>query len=122
MLELNENAGSEPPVVANQAPRPKSAGVRPVRYQPSEPPVVANQTPPRESPPRFLDRRDVRIAGAWILGVFGTGFLIFSIVYIRFALMIDQRLAAGAFSSTLSIYARPHTVAVGEPLTTGEVE
>ncbi len=96
MLELNESAAAESP-------------------------VVANQTPPRPFVQRFFDRRDVRILSKWALGIFAAGFLIFAFFYVKFARMIDGRLAAGAFSSTISIYARPHTVAVGEALTAEEL-
>jgi penicillin-binding protein 1B len=84
-------------------------------------PVSDGQPTPPHSPGGFLERREVRIVAAWVLGVFGAGVLVFGFFYVKFAWMIDHRLAAGAFSDTLSIYTRPHTVMVGDPLTPEEV-
>jgi penicillin-binding protein 1B len=86
-----------------------------------EPPVIENQPAPPQPTPGFYQRREVRILAAWILGTFGAGILVFGFFYVKFAWMVDHRLAAGAFSDTLSIYSRPRTVVVGDVLTPEEV-
>lgn len=68
----------------------------------------------------FLCRRDCRIAILSILGFCAAMILLLSVFYLKFARMIDARLAAGPFASTLNIYTEPRTVAVGDPLTLEE--
>ncbi|HEV3199069.1 MAG TPA: PBP1A family penicillin-binding protein [Bryobacteraceae bacterium] len=84
-------------------------------------PIIENEPAPPHSSPGFWERREVRIAVAWVLGAFGAGVFTFGFFYLKFARMIDHRLAAGAFSNTISIYTRPRTVLVGDTLTPEEV-
>jgi penicillin-binding protein 1B len=88
---------------------------------PQLPPDEPNSRPkPPEQPP-FFDRRTVRILLYASMGVFSVLVLVFGFFYLRYARMIDQRLAAGPFSGTINIYTAPSTVAVGDPLTPAEL-
>ena len=101
MLEVNENVHEHPAGAAKPAPPGASA--------------------PRQSAAAFFDGWKVRLTGAWAVGAFAAGFLIFTVFYVKLAHSIDQRLAAGAFSGTLGIYTLPQTVAAGDTLTRDEV-
>ncbi len=87
----------------------------------TEPQISWNQPDEPQLSPRFFERREVRIVGFSALGIFGAIILIFGFFYVKFARMIDRRLAAGAFSNTISIYTRPRTIGVGDALTPEEV-
>ncbi len=68
----------------------------------------------------FLCRRDCRIAIISVLAGFAAIILTVSLFYLKFARMIDVRLAAGPFASTINIYTEPRTVAVGDSMTLEE--
>ena len=76
----------------------------------TEPQISWNQPDEPQLSPRFFERREVRIVGFSALGIFGAIILIFGFFYVKFARMIDRRLAACAFSNTISIYTRPRTI------------
>jgi penicillin-binding protein 1B len=86
-----------------------------------ESPLSEQQPAPPQSFRGFFERRGVRTLAAWVLGIFGAGILVFGFFYVKFARMIDHRLAAGAFSDTFSIYTRSRTVVVGDSITPEEV-
>jgi penicillin-binding protein 1B len=71
----------------------------------------------KEERPPFFERRSGRILLFSSLGMFAAFLLVFGTAYLRYARMIDQRLAAGPFSDSINIYTAPRTVAVGDPLT-----
>ena len=86
-----------------------------------ESPLSEQQPSPPQSFRGFFERRGVRTLAAWVLGIFGAGILVFGFFYVKFARMIDHRLAAGAFSDPFSIYTRSRTVVVGDSITPEEV-
>ncbi|HLK62717.1 MAG TPA: PBP1A family penicillin-binding protein [Bryobacteraceae bacterium] len=69
-----------------------------------------------KSVPGFLDRPAVRNAAGCIIGILVACVVSFGFFYLRFARVIDRRLAAGEFSGTLSVYSEPKTVRVGDTL------
>src|SRR5690242_2391033 len=77
--------------------------------------------PPPPPSPEFLRRRRARLLLIWGLGIVAAGALVFGFFYLRFARMIDDRLADGAFSDTSSIFTRPLNVMVGDSLTPEQV-
>jgi penicillin-binding protein 1B len=82
-----------------------------------EPPQVGSD---RERPP-FFERRAGRILLFSSAGTFAALLLVFGSIYLRYARIIDHRLAAGPFSDSINIYTAPRTVAVGDPLTLEDV-
>lgn len=84
-----------------------------------EPPVSEPQNEPRS--PGFFERREGRLLAAWLLAIFGIGIFIFGFFFIKYALMIDKRLAEGAFSNTISIFTASRTIAAGDSYTLEEV-
>jgi len=91
---------------------------------------IPNAQPPSGGPsqdsrerkrPPFFERRLGRILLYSSAGAFAVFVLVFGSFYLRYARMIDQRLAAGPFSGSLNIYTGPRTVAVGEVLTQQDV-
>src|SRR5262245_41737861 len=91
-----------------------------------EPPVVRPPERPTRIPSRpslferYLERwrQDRRFRrAAWIAGGVAAGcFITLLVIYLQFAAMIDRRLAEGAFSSTVGIYAAPRQIASGDPM------
>lgn len=74
----------------------------------------------KERPP-FFERRSGRILLYSSAGTFALFVLVFGSFYLRYARIIDQRLAAGPFSGSINIYTAPRTVAVGDALTLQDV-
>jgi len=87
--------------------------------------VPDDQHLPEPDPPkpeqRLLDSREVRIAAAILIGMLVLGLAGAGIGYLKFARMVDRRLAAGAFSNTFNIFTMPRTVARGDRLTPEQV-
>jgi penicillin-binding protein 1B len=88
------------------------------------------RVPPEEKPPQttqdkdrpaFFERRSGRVLLYSSAGAFGAFLLVFGFFYLRYSRIIDQRLAGGPFSGSINIYTAPHTVAVGDPVTLGDV-
>lgn len=94
-----------------------------ITYATEEPetPVPTGQPPSlRERVSEFLCRRNTRFCVLSFLAVSAAIILVLSIFYLKFARMIDERIAAGPFSATLNIYTEPRTVNVGDALSLEE--
>ena len=55
------------------------------------------------------------------IGRLGVCIFIFGFFFLKFARMTDERLAAGPFANTISIFAAPRTIEAGDKLTLEEV-
>jgi penicillin-binding protein 1B len=86
-------------------------------------PTIIPESCPPEVPPRppFFERREGRILLYSALGLFAASLLVFGFFYLRFARVIDRRLASGPFADTFNIYTAPRTVAVGDAITPAEI-
>jgi penicillin-binding protein 1B len=87
---------------------------------PSEP-QQAVPNPPEVTPSsnwlkRIATRRNVIAAGSSAAVVLVVLILIGSIFYLRYARLIDKRLAGGTFRDSVNIYAAPLTLTVSDPL------
>jgi penicillin-binding protein 1B len=91
--------------------------VRNPQYPPEQPP----QDNRKGNRPPFFERRSGRILLFSSAGTFAAFLLVFGSMYLRFARMIDQRLAAGPFSGSINVYTAPRTVSIGDPLTLQDV-
>ncbi len=87
----------------------------------AETPAPDNPSIPAAPPPPFWATRRARIAGIVILVLAAACFFVFGFYYVKFARLIDRRLAAGAFSDTVNIFGTPRAVAVGDELTAPEL-
>ncbi len=77
--------------------------------------------PPQHPPPAgFFERRLGRLLLWSAMAVFAACLAVFGFFYIRYARVIDARLAAGPFSDSLNIYTAPRIVAVGDAMTRDE--
>jgi penicillin-binding protein 1B len=77
--------------------------------------------PHKTERPPFFERRSGRILLFSSVGIFAVFLVVFGSVYLRYARIIDQRLAAGPFSDSVNIYTAPRTVSLGDPITPQEV-
>jgi penicillin-binding protein 1B len=86
-------------------------------------PLPQEDLVPQEQPPRppFFARREGKILLYSSMGAFALFLLVFGFFYLRFARMIDNRLARGPFADTFNIYTAPRMVAVGDAATVGEI-
>ena len=75
----------------------------------------------KEGRPPFFERRSGRILLFSSAGTFALFVIVFGSFYLRYARIIDQRLASGPFSGSIDIYTAPRSVAVGDPLTLQDV-
>ena len=75
----------------------------------------------KEERPPFFERRSGRILLFSSAGTFALFVIVFGSFYLRYARIIDQRLASGPFSGSIDIYTAPRSVAVGDPLTLQDV-
>jgi penicillin-binding protein 1B len=74
-----------------------------------------------EKPGGFFDRRERRIAAAWVMALATIAAFAFGIYYVRLSRSIDRRLASGPFPDTVNIYAAPRVVKIGDSLDPREV-
>src|SRR5258708_39839706 len=70
--------------------------------------------------PGFFYRREGRIFAITALSILAAVSILFGFFYIKFARMIDTRLAEGPFSNTINVLTAPRTVAVGDAVTLDE--
>ena len=80
--------------------------------------AVDSKTPLR---PPFWERRETRIALITLISILLLCSIAFLVIDVRFARMIDRRLAAGPFSDSVNIYTAPQAVAVGDAVTLEQV-
>jgi len=95
--------------------------------------VASSEPPPAGAPPRDPPSLLAR-ARAWVAGHFDSrivsricgGILlallaVCSILYFRYASMIDARLREGPFHDAVNVYASPVEISAGDPITQGEL-
>jgi penicillin-binding protein 1B len=87
----------------------------------TETPLTGEREQSKIHVPGFFERREGRLLAAWVLVLFAGGICVFGYFFLQYAHMIDQRLAAGPFSNTVSIFSAPRSIAAGDPLTQEEV-
>jgi len=78
--------------------------------------------PPAKPPqPPFWERRSVRIGAIVLISLLLLCAIAFLVIDVRFARMIDRRLAKGPFGDSVNIYTAPRVLSVGDALTLDEV-
>ncbi|MGH9672643.1 MAG: transglycosylase domain-containing protein [Bryobacteraceae bacterium] len=58
---------------------------------------------------------------AFSVFAFSTGLIVFSYYYMKYARMIDEKLASGPFASTSKLYAAPQSLSVGDEVSPEEI-
>jgi penicillin-binding protein 1B len=83
---------------------------------PEQPEVEDRQDPPQEQPSGFFDRRERRVAAAYVIALATLAVFLFGFYYLRLSRMVDRRLASGPFRDSVNIYSTPHMVRQGDAL------
>jgi len=85
--------------------------------------VRASKSTARAARTRHFSFRDplVKLFAAAFL-IAGIVFMsVFAYVYVKYERVVDRRMAGGIFSNAAKIYARPHTISVGEKMDQAEL-
>jgi len=82
-----------------------------------EAPAEQSQTAPAPKPVQagFFKRNHYRNLALCGIGLLSAVILTFGFFYLKYARLIDQRLATGPFAGNVNVYAAPRTIALGDP-------